>query len=334
MALSYVKVDIRGVAFKDVLGEILFSNNTVEEGYVTFADNVKANTIFSDTAHVVSLQAYTSGQPTAVGTIGITDKIVTPAKLTAYDEFNMEAFRTGRFNRDMKPGAWNMASSEFESTVLNGIAPDIASAAQDTFWNGATTATKAAVAALVAGLPNASVGAAEQAYVAAAPASLIDGIVTKLIYNAAAVGQRVKVAGTAITAANIFTEYGKLYTGIPAQVLHNKLDTPFIYAPFSHLALINQFNTANTYKSDVFLVDKASKSYSFQGIEIKFVPIPENCMIAAQKQNTVWCTDLLDDMSYLEIAKTWNNADLMFYKVVFTLEGHIRNQKFTTLYLG
>jgi hypothetical protein len=334
MALNYTKVDIRGVAFKDVLGEILFSNNTVDEGYVTFADNVKANTVFTDTAHVVALQAYTSGAPTASGTIGVTDRIISPLKVTAYDTFDMETLRTGRFNSDMKPGAWNMASSEFESTVLNGISPYIASAAEELFWNAGTTATKTAIAALTPGAGQGSVGAAEQTYAAAITAGLVDGVVTKMIYNNGALGGRVKVAGTTITSANIFTEYGKLYTGMPSVLLHSKTDTAIIYAPYSHLALINQFNTANTYKSDVFVADKVSKTYSFQGIDIKFVPLPENCMIAATKRNIIWCTDLLDDTSYLEINKVQNNADTMYYKAVFTQEAHVRNQKFNTLYLG
>ena len=334
MALSYTSVDIRGIAFKDILGEILFDNRTVADGYVTFADQIKANTIFTDTAHTIALQAYTSGQPSGSGTIGVVDTIVTPTKILAYDTFNMDALRTGRFNRDMKAGAWEMTSSEFEATVLNGISPYISAAAESLFWNSSVTATKTAVAALTAGTGQTAVGAAEKTYVAAAPSGLIDGIVTKLIYNGAAVGKRVKVAGTTIDASNIFTEYGKLYTGVPSQVLHSKVEAPFIYAPYSHLAFINQFNTANTYKSDVFVADKASGKYSFQGIDIKFVPLPENCMIVACKSSLVWCTDLTDDLNYLEINKVYNNADDMFYKSVFLLGNHVRNQKFITLYLG
>jgi hypothetical protein len=336
MALSYTKVDIRGVAYKEVLGEILFSNNTLEKGLVTFADNIKANSVFTDTAHVITLAAYTSGLPTAAGTIGVVDKIVTPYKFQAYDVFDMETLRTGRFNRDMKAGAWNMESNEFTATVLNGIAPYISRKAEDTFWNGAKAATATAVAALTSGTGNTSVGAAEQTYVAAAPVSLIDGVVTKMIYNTdtTSVGARQKVAGTTITAANIFTEYGKLYTGTNAAVLHDQNATPYIYAPYSHLAFIRQYNTANTYKSDVFVDKIVGNEIYFQGIPVVFVPLPENCMILATKQNIVWCTDLLDDTSYLEIGKVYLNADQMFYKAIFTEESIVRNQKFNTLYLG
>ena len=83
MALTYNKVDIRGNAFKDVLGEVLFSNNTLEEGLVTFAEDIKANTIFTDTGHSVFLQQYTSGAPTPMGNIGIHDSLITPKKFTA-----------------------------------------------------------------------------------------------------------------------------------------------------------------------------------------------------------------------------------------------------------
>lgn len=338
MALSYSKIDIRGVAFKDVLGEVLFDNNTLEEGLVTFADDIKANTIFTDTGHTVVLQQYSSGAPTPMGTIGIKDTLITPKKFTAYDEFNMEDLRTGRFSRDMKPGAWNMTSSEFESAVLNGVSPYVSLAAEQLFWNAATAATKTAVAALTANDADPlAISVAQQAYVAAAPTGLSDGIITKLIYNnwgTPSVGARKRVIGTTITSANIFTEYGKAYTSTPSSVLHSKTDKPYIYAPYSHLAMINQFNTNNTYKSDVFVVDMVNQRFFFQGLEIKFVPTPENCILISSKKHLVWCTDLTDDLLYIEVNKKQNNADDMFYKFVFLQESHVRNQKFQTLYLG
>ena len=79
-------------------------------------------------------------------------------------------------------------------------------------------------AALTAGTANNAVGAAEKTLVAALTASQIDGVVAKMIYNddnasaTAGVGGRIKVAGTAITAANIKAEYDKIYAAIPAEV--------------------------------------------------------------------------------------------------------------------
>jgi hypothetical protein len=335
MALSYTAVDIRGNAFKDVLGEILFENGTLAKKLVTFADGVKANTIFTDFAHTVALQAYTSGAPTASGTMAVTDKLVTPQKFTVYDTFAMNDLRFGRFGRDMKGGAWENDSADFTSTVLNGIAPAISSTAESAYWNSATAATKTAVAALTAGTGQTSVGTAEKVYVAAAPASsagLFDGVVTQMIYNGGAVGARVKVAGTTIDATNIFAEYTKAYGAIPGSVLHSITTTPYFYAPYSHLAFIRSYNQANTYKSDVFL-DKDGK-ITFNGIEIVFVPLPENCIIVGSKVNFIWATDTTDDLNYVKIDKMQANADTMFYKTVFTMVPHIRNQKFNVLYLG
>jgi hypothetical protein len=51
----------------------------------------------------------------------------------------------------MKPGAWEIESSEFGSVVLKSYGNLIAEDLQNKFWNGATTATRTAVAALTAG---------------------------------------------------------------------------------------------------------------------------------------------------------------------------------------
>ena len=123
----------------------------------------------------------------------------------------------------MKPGAWEIMSSEFEQLVIGGLyAKQISNAFENEFWNGATSATKTAVAALTAGTGNTSVGAAEKTKVAALATSQIDGILVKMIYNdsnasaTAGVGTRIKVAGTTLTAAVLKVELDKVYAAIPA----------------------------------------------------------------------------------------------------------------------
>jgi len=37
-------------------------------------------------------------------------------------------------------------------------------------------------------------------------------------------------------------------------------------------------------------VDIARDKYYYNGVEIKFVPLPENCIVAALPSNLVWCT--------------------------------------------
>ena len=259
MSISATIVAIRGKAYEPIIEELLFENETIAQGLVTLADEVKAETIFTENANVVAMQAYTSGAPSASGTIGLTDSVVTPAKVMYYDEFDMNTLRTSRFKRDMKKGAWNTASNEFERVVLSAYGRSISADMESKFWNAITSGTQTAIAALTPGTAQASVGAAEQTWAAAQTAGLFDGVVAKMIYgysgpsSTGALGKRVKVAGTSITSSNIGDEYGKVYAAIPAETLAGT-EQPYIYAPKAHKQLINIFNLAQTYR-DKFSVE-------------------------------------------------------------------------------
>lgn len=337
MALSYTKVDIRGEAVEPVFAEILFRNNTVGKNLVNFQENVKANTIITEYGNTVTMQAYSSGAPTASGTISLTDRIVSPVKAMFYDEFDPETLRTSRFNRSMAAGAWNIDSQPFTELVMNRYSASIAIDAERKFWNNATAATKTAVAALTPGTAQNAVGAAEQTLVAATAAGLFDGVVTTMIYNNGAVGGRVKVAGTTITSSNIATEYAKVYAAIPAVVLNAEgNEMPFIYAPYSHKQLINIFNIGATYR-DLFSVTglgTPNEAYFYNGIQIQFVPVPENVMIAALPTNIMWLTDLASDMNELKIDRIANNREDFFLKAIFTEMAHVIRQAVNVLYVG
>ena len=333
MAISATIVDIRGKAYEPIIEEILFENKTVSENLVAFETEVKAETIFTENSNTVAMQAYTSGAPSSSGTLGLTDTAVTPVKVMYYQEFDMNTLRTSRFKRDMKPGAWNTASSEFERTVLAAYGKEISYDAELKFWGAITSATKTAIAALTPGAGQGSVGAAEQTWAAAQSAGLFDGVVAKMIYNGGALGTRIKVAGTTVSSSNIAAEYAKVYAAIPAVVINNMAEKPYIYAPYSHKQLINIYNISATYR-DLFAVDMKADKYFYNGIEIKFVPLPENTIIAARPSHLIWCTDLVNDINYMEVNKIANNRDDQFVKNVFTLTSHIVNQAYNVLYLG
>lgn len=330
-------MDIRGKAYEPIIEEILFLNATVADNLVAFETDIKSETIFTENENTVAMQAYTAGAPSASGNLGINDSIVTPAKVMYYTEFVPDNLRSARFKRDMKPGAWNTASNEFERTVLAAYGRKIAVDSENKFWNAITATTQTAIAALTPGTGQTSVGAAEQTWAAAQTAGRFDGVVARMIYgysgpdNTGALGKRVKVAGTTITSSNIETEYGKVYAAIPAEVLNSNAGAPYIYAPFAHKQLINIFNLAQTYR-DKFTVEGGK--YFYLGIEIKFVPLGANIMIASIPEHIIWCTDLVSDVNYMEINKIANNRDDMFVKNVFTLTSHVVNQKFNVLYLG
>jgi hypothetical protein len=340
MAITYNKVDIRGVAAEPIIEEVLFENLTISKGLVTFETDVKAETIFTEASATATLQEFVCGLPTSSGALSAFDSVVTPKKAMFYQEFCPDNLRFSRFKRDMAAGAWNNMSSEFERIVIGGIyAKKMSLALENEFWNGATAVTKTAVAALTAGTTNNAVGAAEKTAVAALTASQIDGILVKMIYNdsnatqTAALGTRIKVAGTTITASNVKAEFDKIYAAIPAEVLDGT-EQPIIYAPKNIKQIIVAANNVVTDFKKPFDVNTAATEFYFNGVLIEFVPIPNNVIIVALKSHLFWVTDLASDNNTMKIDKIAENREDMFIKSVLSIGAHVANQKFNVLYVG
>jgi len=340
MAITYNKVDIRGVAAEPIIEEILFENQTIAKGLVTFETDVKAETIFTEASATATLQEFVCGIPTSSGELSAFDSVVTPKKAMFYQEFCPDNLRFSRFKRDMAAGAWNNMSTEFERVVIGGVyAKKMALALENEFWNGVTAATKTAVAALTAGTGQGAVGAAEKTAIAALTASQIDGVFAKMVYNdsnatqTAALGTRIKVAGTTLTAANIKAEFDKIYAAIPAEVLAGA-EQPIIYAPRNVMQMIV---TANNVVSDFnrpFTVNDSNTEFRFNGILIEFVPLPSNVVIAALKSHLFWVTDLASDNNTMKIDRIAENREDMFIKSILSIGAHVANQKFNVLYVG
>lgn len=340
MAITYNSVNYRGKAAEPIVEELLFENGTIAKALVTFEEDVKAETIFTEATATATLQAYTSGVPTSAGSLTAFDVAVTPTKVQFYQEFDPNTLRFSRFKRDMKPGAWEIMSSEFEQLVIGGLyAKQISNAFENEFWNGATSATKTAVAALTAGTANTSVGAAEKTKVAALTTSQVDGILVKMIYNDSnasatpGVGTRIKVAGTTLTASNLKTELDKVYAAIPAAAL-NATEKPFLYVPRSVKQMIVQANNVTTDYTKPFNADASYENIYFNGLKVEFVPLPENVIIAALKSHLIWATDLASDVNVMQLDKIALNREDMFLKNNMTLAAHVVNQKFNVLYVG
>lgn len=334
-AISYSSpTTITGEVYEEVMNEVLFVNNTIKKGLVRFIDNVKANIPIKTLSVTVSDQAYSSGAPTSSGTLTPGDKLMVPQKRMFYQEFDYETLRGTAWGQGMKPGAFEIVDDEFTRACLELVAPKQSLLVESRFWNGATSATKTAVAALTPGTGQSSVGAAEQTYVAAATSSFVDGIVTRLIYNTGAVGSRVKVAGTTISSSNIKAEYDKVYAAIPAKLLQpENMDGLVIFAPYSHIAFINTYNNTPSNFKDAF-VSVGKNEFTFNNIKIEFVPIPENCIIAGKMMDFVWGTDLLDDTATIKVDKIAANREDFFMKSVYSLDTWVFNQADKVLYLG
>ena len=344
MAITYNKVDIRGVAAEPIIEEILFENLTISKSLVTFETDVKAETIFTEASATATLQQFTCGEPTSSGDLSAFDSVVTPDKGMFYQEFCPDNLRFSRFKRDMAAGAWNNMSSEFERVLIGGIyAKKMSLALEQLFWSGVKATTQTAVAALTAGTANTAVGASEKTLIAGLTPAVgtlqVDGVVAKMIYNDSNVtrtpslGTRIKVAGTTITAANAKAEFDKIYAAIPAEVLAGS-EQPIIYAPKNMMQILV---TANNVVSDFnkpFQINDANTEFRFNGILIEFVPIPSNSVIVALKSHLFWVTDLASDNNTMKIDKIAENREDMFIKSVLSIGAHVANQKFNVLYVG
>jgi len=339
MAISYTPVDIRGVAVEPILEEVLFANKTIGDGYVTFNDNIKAGTIFTEAGVDVTAQLYTGSALSSSGSINITDRTITPTKLEYKQTFLQEALRTSRFNRTMNPGAFNIESSEFASTVLAMVGPNVSQDAESIFWGGMTAATQTAIAALTAGNAQGSITAATKTAVAALTPGLVDGVFAKALYDNAALGGYIKVIGTTVTAANIAGEVSKIFQAIPAENLLDTVSPTVIYCPRSWKQLCYNANNAVGAAQQINFVitgDNFNNSQVFyNGIELLFVPAPNALMAYAQRKAAVsWNTDLLDDVNRFEVGKLVNDGDVQFVRSIYTLAANVGQATKGVLYGG
>jgi len=338
MAISYTSVDIRGKAVEPILEEVLFANKTIADGYVTFNSDIKAGTIFTEASVDVTAQLYTGAALSSSGSMTVVDRIITPTKLEYKQTFLQESLRAGRFGRSMNPGAFNIESSEFASTVLAQYAPNVSQDAESIFWGGITAATQTAIAALTPGAGQGAITAATQTAVAALTPGLVDGVFAKVLYDKSALGGYIKVTGQTVTSSNIAAECAKIYAAIPAQLLADTVSPVVIYAPRAWRQLARIANNAVGAAQQVnFLFDSAandSKCY-YNGVEILFVPTPNNLMAYAQRKAAVsWNTDLLDDVNRFEVGKLVNDGDTQFVRTIYTLAANVGQATTGVLYGG
>jgi len=342
MAISYSTATEPKQVIEAILEEILFDNKTISQGYVTFNDNIKAGTIITEESMVVTAQLYTGAALSSSGSITLSDRTITPTKLEYKQTFLDEALRASRFNRSMRAGAWNIESSEFASKVLAKYGSNVSEDAESIFWSGITSATKTSIAGLTPGAGQGSMTAATQTAVAAFTAGLagLDGVFAKILYDNGALGQYIKVTGTTVTSSNIAAEFAKIYAAIPAKILENTRPGAecVIYAPRAWKQLIKIANNAVGSAQQVnFLVEGsgANEKISYNGVEIFFVPVPNDLMAYATSKDAIsWNTDLVDDIARFEVGKTNNDGDTKFVRSIYTMAAHVTRAATGVLYGG
>jgi len=130
----------------------------------------------------------------------------------------------------------------------------------------------------------------------------VDGVQNGIVDQAAASSGTVKVSGQTIDATNVLGEIQKVYEAIPSRVLNDGEFDPEkapvkIFVTMDIMRYLRQALSTVPTNYQVILPSFAiegGKIY-YMGVEIVVVGLPANTMIAASKDNLVFCTDLLSD---------------------------------------
>ena len=328
--------------------ELYQDSKTFREAKIDIQEGFKSGTDVYESKVEVAMTALNTGEVAATGDIDLNVQ-KTPVALVAFnyeDRVNDNVLKGTRFEKSMKAGAFNVVSDEFDKKVLIQITPAIGADLESKIWDGATSATKTAVAALTPGAGQGSITAAAQTAVAAMPTTLFDSITATILYNnsqskatpGAGLGDYIKVTGTTITSSNIAAEYGKLYGGAPSKVLDGYAgEQPMIFAPLAHRQLIKIANNAVGAAQQInFLVEGsgANEKISYNGVEISFHPIRSNFMILTLPSYLKVLMDLKGDLSGLQIGQVANGAMQRYIKNTQAMACWVTNQRYITLYGG
>lgn len=343
MAITYTGTKTEAGEYAEIVQEIYADSPTFRGETIELVEGHKSGLDVYESSAEITFSAANYGPVTADNVNLKAQKSIVNLKT-----FNVEgvidesSLKGTRFEKSMKAGAYNVVSDEFDQKVLIQVQPAVGAKLESWVWNGATAATKAAIAALVPGAGQGSVSAGAQALVAAMPTTLFDSVPATMIYNdsqskatpGAGLGDYLKVAGTTVTTANIVAEYVKKYNAIPNDVLvMTGDDAPVIFAPKAHYKLIKSVNRVQGAALQENFVGNSFNDMYFNDVKIIFVDLV-GFAIVAQKMNLKLVMDLLSDSSQLIIEKEANASTRRILKLINSMTTWIVKQKYNVLYNG
>ena len=348
MAINFTGSTRNHSELEEIVQEIYSNSGTFRDNIIDIQDGHKSGTDVYESKAAVTMSALNTGEVTATGNIALNFN-KTPVSLYTYnyeDRIDDNSLKGTRFEKSMAAGAFNVVSDEFDRKVLIQVSPAIGEDLENKIWNGATAATKTAIAALTPGAGQGSISAGAQTLVAAMPSNLFDSLPARIIYNAsqgkatpgAGLGDYIKVGGTTVTSSNIATEYGKLYAGAPEKVVNNTNpdEMPKIFAPRGDRQLIKVANNAVGAAQQInFLVEGTgvNEKIYYNGIEIVFVPLVGFRILTAGKYLKL-LMDLAGDVSSLKVGEVANGAMQRYIKNIGSIATWVTNQRYITLYNG
>lgn len=348
MAINFTGSKRNHSELEEVVAEIYSNSGTFRDNIIEIDEGHKSGTDVYESKVAVTMTALNTAGVTTTGNIALGIN-KTPVSLFTYnyeDTIDDNVLKGTKFEKSMAKGAFNTISDEFDRKVLIQTAPAIGEDLENKIWNGATAATKAAIAALTPGAGQGSISAGAQTLVAAMPTTLFDSLAAKIIYNdsqaktvpGAGLGDYIKVAGTTVTSANIAAEYGKLYAGAPEKLVNNTNpdEQPVIFAPRGDRQLIKIANNAVGAAQQInFLVEGTgvNEKIYYNGILINFVPLVGFRILTAGKFLKL-LMDLKSDIAGLMVDRMANGAMQRYIKNIGSIATWVVNQRYITLYNG
>ena len=343
MAVNYTGTKTERGEYAEIVQEIYADSPTFRGETIELVEGHKSGLdIYESSADVTFTDANYGSVTTDNVNLKSQKSIVNLKTFNVEGIIDESSLKGTRFEKSMAAGAYNVVSDEFDQKVLVQVTPAVGAKLESWVWNGATVATKAAIAALTTGAGQGSISAGAQALVAAMPTTLFDSIPTTMLYNdsqskataGAGLGDYLKVAGTTVTTANIVAEYVKIYNKIPDEVLvMTGDDAPIIYAPKGDYKLIKAANRVQGAALQENFVGNSFNDMYFNDVKIIFVDMVD-FRIVAQKGNLKLVMDLLSDSSQLIIEKEANASTRRILKLINSMTTWVVKQKWNVLYNG
>ncbi|WP_310394148.1 hypothetical protein [Hymenobacter sp.] len=255
----------------EIFSEVLFANRSIGRGLVRGVTDILHSQGVTSLTGDIELGARIDHVTDAVvasrsNNLAFSDGTLVPQQLMALEFFNMNELRNTRFGRTMNTADRTFQSSEFDTAVLDYTLPRIGKSYERRMHVGITAISQAAIAA-----SGSAVSAATKAWAAAQTPGLVDGFVARMVLGKIAGANIAILDGVTVTATNIATEYGKLYSNADGAVAGNP--ETVIFAPLSDRSLILQYNLAQTNR-DTFVVTgmgTEAEMFMYLGVPIEFV---------------------------------------------------------------
>ena len=340
MALDYTeKVVVRGAQIAEIGLEQLYVDKSIADGIVALNTDSKHGVVKTETSNDVTEQAYTGQALTADGNFTLFDYQVNHVKTEFKVDILTDTLRDTIMGEDMAKGAANIDAPRFMQLAADQLGAKMAYKAQVQRWTGVTAATKAAIAALTPNAAQGSITAATQTKVAALPATLRDGFLAGILYNAwnptktAGLGTYIKVTGTTVTSSNIAAEYAKIYEAIPTVQREDTVNPFVLNAPLAHKSLIKIANNSVGAASNKNFLDEAGK-ISYNDIQINFVELPAGIVIGAPKGALQLNMDLASDDNSMEVGEYAGGSDVKYFRGINSWSTMVSRQAFNLVYGG